>query len=303
MTYKGLTMALKADDIKQALQKSFTLYQNSFSSFIPSPDQPEQLEETIALLFEIVKVMPLILQDRLSPHFKVSEQKASLGLSASSLGKRLYSLITSPYVGKINEYFPDEVVMKHPLIELFLSCLAQSELSDLALVHPILKVKRLKHFINAIHKEAKDQALAKKIKHRNDTVNKNYLALSYYIKRLLTRYPKVSLIQFELNYNPRINTLIPTYPIHFFQQVKQDREQFFKYLKSPYYCYFSRHLIGFAWKLKYTTFKGFYYELLLLYDIPEDHSIEQAIASLWTQTTGSYGGYQYKRIFYIRKKK
>lgn len=88
MIYKGSIMTIKEDDSKQALERSFRLYQNTHS-FTPSFDQPASLQETIALLFEIIKVVPLMLQNSLSPHFKVSEQKAPLGIKASLPGKQM----------------------------------------------------------------------------------------------------------------------------------------------------------------------------------------------------------------------
>lgn len=122
----------------------------------------------------------------------------------------MYMLISSPYLYKIGTYFPNGLVAKHPLIELFLSCLAQSGISNLPFANPILNVERLNSFINSIRTEAKKQTIAKKIKHRNDTVNKNYNELNYYITKLLAHYPEVSIIWFELNYNPRESSIVVT---------------------------------------------------------------------------------------------
>lgn len=283
-------------------------------------------------LFEIVEVVEKIIKDD-TPHFKLvdTENKSKPKIiKGTALGKQLLQLLEHQTIHKIHHYLDE--VNTHPCLQLWLDATKNVKIETLQKETEDNKgsvedrFASLEQVINTIRERAK-QSINKKslnlaIKDRRDTVQKNYRKLAEYISYLRALYPQLQIARVELSYNPTLfpktlanyeGTPAPEIIENQYLEAKQHRKDFLHALKNPqkYTKLFGRELsrpidmVGFAWKLKYTPYKKFYYELLVFYDISAEPllNLHRWLSYHWQTVTKELGSFQCQIIQQDKKNK
>lgn len=321
--------------IKAALINSLTLYhpeQSGFSFFSMTDTSQANAANSgyqryhqdmvclVAKLFEIVEVVENIIKDDV-PHFKLvaaEDENKPKRLKSTVLGKQLHQLLRYQAMQSIHYYF--EELNTHPCFHLWLNATKAIKIETLQKESKDSKGYVEAHFelleqvIDTIRRLAKqpmhNKSLKTAIKDRHDTVQKNYRNLAAYITYLLALYPQLQIAQVELNYKPTlpIKTQAPDmiavapFAEGSYSEAKQHRDKFFKTLKNPKTFAYAEQLAGFAWKLKYTPAKHFYYELLVFFD-SNAIDLHRSLQTLWWSITDNKGGFQCKIIQQDKKNK
>lgn len=324
----------KEEAIKRVLINSLTIYHPEQSGFllssITSVSQGNAVnavyqnyhQDMVCLveeLFEIVELVEKIIKDD-TPHFKLvdTENKSKpKTIKGTALGKQLLQLLEHQTI-QIHHYLDE--VNTHPYLQLWLDATKKVRIETLQKETEDNKgnvetyFASLEQVINTIRERAK-QSINKKslnlaIKDRRDTVQKNYRKLAEYITYLLALFPQLQIARVELNYKPTLPTkmldpnivMAPQFSGDCYLEAKQHRKAFFKELKNSKKFTYAEQLVGFAWKLKYTPVKKFYYELLLFFN-SKDIDLHRPLQTLWWLITNNKDSFQCQIIQQDKKNK
>lgn len=194
--------------------------------------------------------------------------------------ERLIKLRKDQYVLNAEVNFPDGKFK--PYVELYLKVLEQQSVNSLNLDFIIQLYKELK---SPDFKEIMIQQ--KKYDHTKKTRNEKH------IKDLFNYQPKLLVIRIALRYkegyllpedkyNVQNNGRYNEYLRRKSEKVKDDLKLFIKLLKIIY----KNDLTGYMWKLKYDSYKQFYYQFMIFlngdkYTDDDDIAIAKKICGLW----------------------
>jgi hypothetical protein len=199
--------------------------------------------------------------------------------------ERLIELRQNEYVFNAESNFPDGRFK--PYISLFLEAVEKRRVAPLDFIIDLYKKLKSPQFEKAIIQQ-------RKYDHTKKTRNEKH------IKELFKYQPKLLVIRIALRYkedylisdrkyNVQNNGKYIEYLREQSEQVKDDLTSLIKLLKIIY----KDDLTGYMWKLRYSPYKQFYYQLMVFLDgdkYTKDVAIAKKICGLWKDTVTQGNG-------------
>lgn len=232
--------------------------------------------------------------------FLIEEQLKSLEKDKSeSLNVDTYRVVLnirgSDYL--INEFFPLSTFS--PYVELFFQKTGEMQSSQES------------EILKALQLALAEQGFKKSVLRMRKNDREKQALLSRYIYSLFAYLPSLLVIDIDLsyveewNYNQPLNADIDSIDdtaqteenirTQRIERVQNERNELITQLKKKY----KKDLVGYIWKLDYSTEKNFYYNMMLFLDgqkYQNDVEIAEGIGSLWKSITEAKGIYFNKNL-------